>query len=81
MLQSWPAIITIMEIFTMAQSKTARDEDLGGFPKDFTWNLDGTINTIICNGYQKDGVTPAQWIKTFTWTSGKVTNVTGWILQ
>lgn len=44
-------------------------------PQTLTYNGDGTVNTITATW---NGNT---WIRTFTYTSGKVTGISAWVKQ
>ena len=43
------------------------------------YNGDGTVNTITATG--TFGSTSVSWIRTFSYTSGKVTGISEWVKQ
>ena len=48
-------------------------------PQTFSYNGDGTINTISATGTMGGVVTT--WVKTFGYTSGKLTSISEWVKQ
>jgi len=44
-----------------------------------SYNADGTVNTITATGVF--GSQSVSWIRTFSYTSGKVTGISEWVKQ
>lgn len=63
-----------MELYTMANDTQGRSVPEDG-NDTIAYNSDGTINTIT----RTHG--PDTWVQTYTYTSGSLTNVSGWVKQ
>lgn len=54
---------------------TTGDNIPDDLPETYSYNADGTIAYVsVTDGSQT-------WRQTYTWSSGKITNVSGWVLQ
>jgi hypothetical protein len=68
---------TYAEVVVAQQVATATNGDYipDDLPQTYTYNGDGTLNYAEVT----DGV--KTWRQTYTYTSGKVTAISGWVLQ
>ena len=48
-------------------------------PQTLTYNGDGTVNTITITGSYLGVV--STWVRTFSYTSGKLTGISAWVKQ
>ena len=64
-----------MEVNKIVKDTQGTAIDIDSLPLTYTYNADGTLNYAQVT----DGV--KTWRQTYTYTSGKVTAISGWVLQ